>query len=266
MKDFLSVMEFSKLSGTENTTLRYWDEIGLFSPAKRNPKNKYRYYSPQQVIAINFITVLSKLNIPLKTIGEIESVRSPENIIDLIEQQEKWLDMEMRRLRDAYSVIHTRRDLIKRGMKADTSKIDVCRMEEHAIIIGPPNNFKPDEPFYRPFMDFCKRADHLRVNLSYPIGGLHLDMQSFLKAPGKPDHFFSMDNTGNAKQEAGEYLVGYTRGYYGEFGDLPERMKTYAEQHSLTCVGPVYTVFLHDEICVRDADQYLSQLYVAVSE
>ena len=94
MKNFLTVKEFSRLSGIERTTLRYWDEIGLFSPAKRDPENNYRYYSSDQIIMVNFINVLSDLNIPLKTIGEMSGKRTPESIVRLIEQREKELDME----------------------------------------------------------------------------------------------------------------------------------------------------------------------------
>ena len=80
MKDFLTVREFSKLSGIEVTTLHYWDDCGLFSPAKRDPENNYRCYTPDQIIGVNFITVLKSLNIPLKIINEIENERNPESI------------------------------------------------------------------------------------------------------------------------------------------------------------------------------------------
>jgi len=266
VKDFLSVKEFSRLSGIENTTLRYWDDIGLFSPAKRDPENNYRYYAPEQIIAVNFITVMSSLQVPLKMIGEMEGERSPENIVDLIEQQENLLDMEMRRLRESYSIIHTRRDLIKIGMRADVSQITVHGLIERSIILGPPNRFKEGEGFYEPFMLFCKQAKTQRVNLSYPIGGYHESMERFLAKPGEPDYFYSLDPTGSTKRAAGDYMVGYARGYYGEFGDLPERMAAYAEGNGLTCHGPVYTIFLHDEICMKDPFQYLSQLSVAVSK
>ncbi len=87
MKDSLSVNEFSKLSGIERTTLRYWDEIGLFSPARRDPDNNYRYYSPYQIISVNFVSVLSDFNIPLKTIATERDKRTPESIVSLIERQ-----------------------------------------------------------------------------------------------------------------------------------------------------------------------------------
>jgi len=289
MKDFLTIKEFSKLSGIEQTTLRYWDDIGLFSPAKRDPENNYRYYTPQQIISVNFITVLSELNIPLKTIAEMERVRSPENIVDLIEQQEKQLDMELRRLRERYSIIHTRREFINHGIRlskgyiavdgirvssdvaaedggvwVDTDRISVLRRDSRAFILGPRNNWQRGEPFYEYFMRFCDMAEELRMNLCFPVGGYHDDMDSFMRAPGEPDFFFSVDPTGNRMREAGKYLVGYEKGYYGEIIDVHERMAAYAKEHALTLHGPVYTMYLLDEVCMKDPNRYLAQICIAV--
>jgi len=289
MKEYLSIKEFSKLSGIEQTTLRYWDDIGLFSPAKRNPENNYRYYSPEQIITVNFVTVLSELNIPLKTIGEMESGRTPERIVGLIEQQEKQLDVEMRRLRDCFSIIHTRRELINYGTRlkegfrvvdgirvdrnstsdkgtwVNSKSVAVLRRDGRSYILGPRNEWKTGEPFYEYFMKFCDAAEDMRINLSFPIGGYHESMSSFLEAPGEPDYFISLDPAGNRKFEAGKYLIGFYHGYYGMFGDLPERMAAYAKDHSLNLVGPVYTVYLLDEVCMPESSQYLAQISVAIS-
>ncbi|MCL2695538.1 MAG: MerR family transcriptional regulator [Clostridiales bacterium] len=264
MKEFLPVKEFSKLSGIETTTLRYWDEIGLFSPAKRDPDNNYRYYTPVQIIQVNFISVLSHLQVPLKTIAEIEQTRTPESIMDLIDRQEHQLDRQMRQLRECYSIIHTRRELIKRGLRADPSKLSVEEMPERWLIIGPENNFQPGEAFYVPFMRFCDQASALRMNLSYPIGGMHTSFDRFLADPGRPDHFYSIDPTGNVTRKAGKYLVGYTKGYYGVLEALAQRMTNYAKEHGLTLTGPAFATYLHEETCMRDPDAYLSQVSVAV--
>ncbi|MCL2747306.1 MAG: MerR family transcriptional regulator [Oscillospiraceae bacterium] len=264
MKDLLTIKEFSRVTGVNSSTLRNWDKIGLFSPDRRDPVNNYRYYSPKQIITVNFITILSKLNIPFKTIKRIKSVRNPENIVELIDQQEKLLDMEMSRLRESYSVIHARRDLIKQGMKVNLSDITVQEMPERKIILGRPNFFEPNEEFYGQWLRFCLEADELRINLNYPVGGRHESINSFQKSPGNPDRFFSIDPTGNTIQKAGKYLVAHARGYFGEFGDVPARMAVFSQENDLTCVGPVYCVYLHDETCIKNPTEYLAQITVAV--
>ena len=265
MKDYMTIKDFSNFTGIDVPTLRYWDNIGLFCPEKRGPENGYRYYSLNQVIAVNFITVLKDLNVPLCEIGDIEKTRTPEAIIEMLEKQERLLDKRMQQLRDAYSIIHTRREMIKRGLKANFSDITVRSMPEKKIIIGPSNNFEEGKAFYEPFKRFCNSASDLRIHLSYPIGGLHNSSDSFLSAPEKPDHFFSIDPSGNVEVPAGNYVVGYIRGYYGELGDFPGRMAAYVQEHSLSLVGPLYHSYLHDEIVTNDPSEYISQISIRIN-
>ena len=265
MKDLYTIQEFSQLSGIETSTLRYWDDIGLFSPAQRNPSNNYRYYSLAQILALNFVTVLSELDIPLKTIAELRNERDPDNLMQLLEKQEKKMDMELRSLRLRYSIIHARRELITRGMKADESQISVIPMEEKELIIWPPNEYKEDDTFIEPLAAFIGKSRGEHVNLSFPVGGYYYDWDSFVRNPQKPQCFFSIDPTGLHTQSAGEYLVGYNRGYYAELGDLPNRMSQYAKEHSLLLDGAVYITYLIEEFCTANHAEYLAQAAVAVS-
>ena len=265
MKELLSIKEFSKFSGIETGTLRYWDNIGLFSPAKRDPENNYRYYSPQQLIAINFINVMSSLQISLKKISGTQGRRNPDDVAALIEKQERLLDVEMQRLRECYSIIHTRLKLIRLGSRASLQDISVSHFDERRIVLGDINVFPENGSFYDPFMRFCKRADEFRINLNYPIGGMYDNMDAFLAAPAQPTRFFSADPTGNVKLETGDYLVGYVRGYYGKLDDLAKRMADYAETNDLELSGPMYVLYLHDEICMKNPADYLACATIAVA-
>jgi len=258
MSDILSIHEFSKLSGVESSTLRYWDEIGIFSPVMRNPENNYRHYSTTQLLALNFVTSLSELEIPLKTIAELRKERDPENFLDLLEKQEMLMDMEMRNLRQRYSIIHARRELINMGMKADISLVSVQFLEERAMTQWPRNEYNEGDTFIEPLSSLVAKTSEYHINLSFPVGGYHDNVESFAKAPGCPDHFISLDPIGTYTRKAGDYLVGYARGYYGDIGDLPERMLAYAVENSLNITGPVYTLYLHEEICTLNTSDYLA--------
>jgi effector-binding domain-containing protein len=91
-------------------------------------------------------------------------------------------------------------------------------------------------------------------------------MDEFLHQPSKPTRFFSIDPKGRQKKPAGLYLVGYTRGYYGQTGDLPQRMADYAMTNGLAFSGPVYNIYLSAEISEDDPDNYLLQVSASVSE
>ena len=264
MKNLYTVQEFANLSGVETTTLRYWDDIGLFSPAKRNPENNYRYYAPEQLLALNFVTTLSHLEIPLKTIAELRKERDPDNLLELLEKQEKKMDMELRTLRLRSSIIHARRELIYYGVKVGDTEVAVLPRDETEVILWPRNEYEEGDTFVEPLSRLINKTADNHINLSFPVGGYWDNMKSFVKEPGRPDHFFSIDPLGKHRRKEGNYLVGFVRGYYGEMGDLPQKMVAYIKDNALKVTGPVYTVYLHDEFCTHDPTNYLAQTCVAI--
>lgn len=266
MNDYLSIKEFSELSGVETSKLRYWDEIGLFSPIMRNPDNNYRYYSLMQLLALNFVTVLSDLNIPLKTIADLREDRDPNKFLKLIDKQERDMDMEMRELRQRYSIIHAKRELINYGMRVDETKISILYREDKPLILWPKNEYKEGESFLEPLASLVKHTGDYHINLSFPVGGYFDNMETFMESPGKPQRFFSIDPIGTHIRKAGDYLIGFARGAYGDFGDLPERMMAYIKENSIKVHGPLYIIYLHEETCLKDPSQYLVQAGVAVSK
>jgi DNA-binding transcriptional MerR regulator len=266
VSDTVSIQEFSQLAGIESTTLRYWDGLELFSPLSRNPENGYRHYSKAQLLALNFVTTLSSLDIPLKTIAELRDERNPEGLLELLQGLEKEMDMEMRNLRQRYSIIHARRELISMGLKVDESAVSVMHLEARDMIMWPRNEYKEGDTFLEPLSAIISQTADLHINLSFPVAGRHDNLESFLKAPGCPDNFLSIDPIGTYTRKAGNYLVGFARGYYGELGDLPERMLAYARENNISLKGPVYTMYLHEEISTKDPSQYLAKCSIAVGK
>jgi len=264
MNDYLSIHEFSKIADIEASKLRYWDEIGLFSPIMRDPDNNYRYYSVAQLFALNFVTVMSELQIPLKTIAKLREERDPEQLLALLEKQEKRMDKEMRDLRQRYSIVHARRELINYGLKADANAVDVMYRDETEMVLWPKNAYGDGENFLTPLAAHIAQMKQYNISLSFPVGAYHNNMDSFVNKTGQPEHFFTIDPTGVHMRKEGEYLVGFARGPYGEVGDLPQRMSACIRERSLTVHGPVYITYLHDEICTNDSNLFLAQACIAV--
>ena len=263
-KDLLSILEFSELVGIRQSKLRHYDEIKLFEPIMRG-ENNYRYYSSPQTIAVNLVTVMRNANIPLKKIAEIKKNKTPESVLELFSEHEVDLNRALFNLQQAYSIIHTYCGLIREGLLADEKVIAKRRMTALPIELGDVNDFSSGY-FYDSFFEFLKLMISHKINAAYPIGGYYDDFKSFAEAPGKPARFFSHTPTGRDLKEEGDYLVGYSRGYYGEPGDLPERLATYAKENKLSFTGPVYEVYLHNEISVDDPDRYLIQVSVPIKK
>lgn len=261
--ELLSIKRFSKLTGIKGSTLRYYDDLGLFSPAARG-ENSYRYYRPQQIITINAINLLHDLDMPIRQICDIAKNRSPESVYKALGEKARELEQELARLQDSYRVIHTIRGLINRGLNIDENQVCLRHLSEMPMIIGSDNDFKKSGNFYEAFLDFCIEAKDRGVDLRLPVGGLYTSMDSFVKVPSEPNQFFSFAPQGREIREAGKYLIGYTRGYYGEIVGVQDRMLAYAKHNNLEPIGPVTALYIHDEICVKDQSQYLCEIQVRV--
>jgi DNA-binding transcriptional MerR regulator len=267
-KDYLSIKEFAELVGMTINVLRYYDNKGIFHPAKHGIEfeNKYRYYAPTQITTVKMIRVLAEVGVPLQTIRELTTNRTPEKLMKLLCKHKNIVADEIRFLQDVFSVIGTFSELLNEGMSATETEICISEMPEKRIMLGDINNFDSVIGFYGGFTRFCNALHEPKLNLSYPVGGYFESMDAFLNESARPTRFFSLDPKGNDRKPAGMYLIGYTRGYYGQTNDLPQRMARFAKKNGVVFNGPVYNTYLFDEVSVTDPDRYLLQASASVKE
>jgi DNA-binding transcriptional MerR regulator len=267
-KDYLSIKNFAELVGMTVNSLRRYDTKGIFHPAKHGVEfeNKYRYYAPTQITTVKMIRVLAEIGVPLETIRELATNRTPEKLMKLLCKHNNIIADEIRFLQDVFSVIGTFSELLNEGMSATESEVCISEMPEKHIILGDINDFEGSAGFYGEYKRFCATPHEPRLNLSYPVGGYFADMDEFLNEPSQPTRFFSLDPSGHEWKPAGTYLIGYTRGYYGRTNDLPQRMANFAKKNGVVFNGPVYNVYLFDEMSMTDPDRYLLQASASVRE
>ena len=263
--DLLSIKDFAEYVGVRQSILRHYDSIGLFSPMRRG-ENGYRYYSPMQITSFNMVNVLCDLKTVLREISDLRRSRTPESILAHLEKQEEKFDAEMRRLHASYSIAHTYRRLIKEALAADGNAVFEQYMPESLIFVGAENKFEDTTRFFKDFIAFSQDAREKGINLSYPIGAMFTGMDVFAQRPSMPNFFYSTDPRGSVKIEAGNYLIAYTNGYYGEVNYVAERMVEHAQKNRLSFYGSVYSLYLLDEVSTLDPEKYLARICVRVKK
>ena len=67
----LTIGEFSRLTRLPTKTLRYYDDIGLFKPARVDPFTQYRYYSVEQLPRLYRLLALRGLGLSLDQIATL---------------------------------------------------------------------------------------------------------------------------------------------------------------------------------------------------
>ena len=97
--------QFSKIFRITPKTLRHYDEIGLFKPAKNDSFTGYRYYSSEQFSHLNTILALKDMGLSLPEIKRI--INHPERIEQLMRQKQSELEIQESKIRTQKDLIET---------------------------------------------------------------------------------------------------------------------------------------------------------------
>lgn len=100
--DLLSIGEVSKLKGVSVKALRYYERIGVFTPAHVDAHSGYRYYSLNQLFDLDVILTCADLGIPLK---ELLDYRTEDGSLDLSRLLERSRAIALDNIRRAESTL-----------------------------------------------------------------------------------------------------------------------------------------------------------------
>ena len=248
-RGLLSTKEFSEISGVAPSALRYWDNLALLCPAYSNLANGHRYYSPDQVAAVQLIKVMGSLGISLNTMKDAVNGWSPERMLELCLDYGEQLEGKISELRAMQDLLRRNASRMEESKATQSDEITLCAL--------------PAQPFRR--IDLIGGRPAVRVGrASGPVGYAYNELYDLLEEPDHPAHLILYDPRGPEIRPAGEFLVGTQASRYGKTSGLPRRMLEHALRHSLEMQGPAYAVNLPNADGARGAEQYLMQIAVGV--
>jgi DNA-binding transcriptional MerR regulator/predicted transcriptional regulator YdeE len=95
--------EFSKLGKATVKTLRYYDEVGLLTPARTDEWTGYRYYETEQLFRLQEIVSLRQMGFSIPEISEVIGGRDDDGIVKRrkaeLEEEQRALTDRLTRLR-----------------------------------------------------------------------------------------------------------------------------------------------------------------------
>jgi len=107
--NLLSIGDVSKLTGASVRSLRYYEKIGILTPAYISPDSNYRYYSKEQMPIVEMIMLCIELDIPL---SELAKVANPISSRPFLEQVRKTAEGKLDGLRRGLELM----DAVERKM------------------------------------------------------------------------------------------------------------------------------------------------------
>ena len=133
-RELLKIGVFAKHANTNLRTLRYYEEVGLLSPAARS-QGGFRYYRREDLNRVTLIRDLQELGLTLDEIGELIKDRSQ------CDQRSELMERVSRTLKANRELLSSRMEQLECQIaKLDSASEKLKECEECEVTPGPHNN------------------------------------------------------------------------------------------------------------------------------
>ena len=264
---FFSVGDFAKFSRTTCYTLRHYDRIGLLSPMSRGDNN-YRYYSSGQLAIVNVIRTLQELGLSLSQIKNLKENRNPENVDAILLNQIEKIDSKINDWVYARKLLLSLHETIHPVLNVDERAITIQFFPAEAIVLGGLNDYSRGRNDYDALYSFYHDMSnkHPNMDMNYPVWGCFSEDRIKRGDWIWPDRYYFYNHDGHDRRPAAHYAIGYTRGGYGQCGDLYNRIIDYIDANSFEICGSAYEEYPLNEICISDDSNYLIRVMITVRD
>lgn len=270
MKDkyYMKIKEFSNLTGIKSQTLRYYDQIGLFSPEYRG-ENSYRYYTSNQLTTFYLIISLRKIGISIDEIKKYIDTRAPEQLFSLFDTQRDHILTEIKKLTRIIEIMQLYVDIANDTVKYKENSINIEYKKKEPIFLSPIVTNDPiNDPINDSIISFYNFATENEIDvIGYPSGAI-INIQSFEsdKSLLVKHYYFKMRDEQNSYKPEGKYVVFYGRCAYGESTAFYEKLFAYLKENNLRICGDAFEEYPLNEFTTKDEKYYCVKIEVMVED
>lgn len=261
-KKQLSILEFSRLTGINRDSLRFYDRIGLLKPELRGD-NGYRYYTRRQLGAAYLIGSLRLLGVGLEDIRKYSAGRTPEKMLDLFAEQEARIQGEIETLRETSEIMKLYASMARAALCRGEGAFALEERTRERIFLCPafPDARDEDEGEILAF----EYAGAHGVNLGYPMGVM-VAREDLLSGRAAPDYryYLKAGRRGNAWKPAGWYAVVYGKSAARDTRDIYLQLLDFIRAQGMEVAGNAYAEYLLDDLAVQDPAQYYGRVEILV--
>ncbi|HDR8110607.1 TPA: MerR family transcriptional regulator [Bacillus cereus] len=266
-----TIGEMAKMHNIAESTLRYYDEKGIFHPSIVDPQTNYRYYTIDQFSLLDTIKFLRQLNIPLKEIKKYIDERNPTYALNLLEKQQEMMLKKQREIEYALAKMEHRIHLIKKAMKAETDRILIKKIPKRKItaIAVAPNT--TDDMFDYYIHSLQKNMKQMDDSLFSGDIGVTISKKAFMQKEFQayssvfilldymPYQVHSSDSI-----KAGMFACAYHHGSYEETGETYKKLMEYINQEGYEISGDSIEIGLIDWSVTENPEEQVTEIQIPV--
>lgn len=261
---YFTTGEFAEILGVKKHTLFHYDEIGLFSPAVKE-ENGYRYYFVWQMDAFEVIRALQRLGMPLGEIKAYMQERSPGLFLKMMDQQERQIDQEIKRLRSMKQFIRHEKQNVQEALDVRLDEPYLVRREECWLLLSDVKGWE-ERKLAEEIAQHVRLREQYRVTQS-AVGTICLGQDL---DQGKYNRYVCVYSRitrpvaglKTLRKRAGQYVEVCYRGYEDSMEKPYHLIREYADRQGLLLGREWYEDFLLDELTVKGYGDYIVKVAV----
>ncbi|HHT7224192.1 TPA: MerR family transcriptional regulator [Bacillus cereus] len=266
-----TIGEMAKMHNIAESTLRYYDEKGIFHPSIVDPQTNYRYYTIDQFSLLDTIKFLRQLNIPLKEIKKYIDERNPTYALNLLEKQQEMMLKKQREIEYALAKMEHRIHLIKKATKAETDRILIKKIPKRKIIAIAVAPNTTDDMFDYYIHSLQKNMKQMDDSLFSGDIGVTISKKAFMQKEFQayssvfilldymPYQVHSSDSI-----KAGMFACAYHHGSYEETGETYKKLMEYIDQEGYEISGDSIEIGLIDWSVTENPEEQVTEIQIPV--
>ncbi|QQK80081.1 MerR family transcriptional regulator [Salicibibacter cibi] len=272
MQKLFTIGQFAKLNDIPVKTLRYYDDIGLFKPIQVDEKNKYRYYSLEQIKHLDIILYLKWQRLPLDEIKEQLKKKRIDDWISLLTEHMKETEIRLQELHLIYQRFEKRIDEFTKSRNQTDMHTPIIQLFPEREIIQEKADMKSLYEIELSLRQLKKSSQNTsplmvgKVGLMVAISQARDGFEGYQSTVVliEEDQIQHPELLKLDKLEAGNYLIYRYRGLLSEAVDHFSVMIAYMNQHQLVEDSNYIVRDIIDDFITDDPDEYVTEIQVKI--
>lgn len=266
-----TIGEMAKMHNIAESTLRYYDEKGIFHPSTVDPQTNYRYYTIDQFSLLDTIKFLRQLNIPLKEIKKYIDERNPAYALNLLEKQQEMMLKKQREIEYALAKMEHRIHLIKEATKAKAEQMVIKEIPQRkitAIAVAPNTTDDMFEYYIHSLQKNMRQMDDSLFSGDIGVtvakkGLMQNEFQAYSSVFILLDYMpFQVQSSDEIKE--GLYACSYHHGPYEETGATYKELLAYIDQEGYEVSGDAIEIGLIDWSVTENPEEQVTEIQIPV--